>query len=31
MRTVLTLLLLAAALPASAATPASKPDPNVRV
>ncbi|MBV6883117.1 DUF4124 domain-containing protein [Xanthomonas euvesicatoria] len=31
MRTVLTLLLLAAALPASAATTASKPDPNVRV
>lgn len=31
MRTVLTFLLLAAALPASAATPASKPDPNVRV
>ncbi|MCL1499536.1 DUF4124 domain-containing protein [Xanthomonas nasturtii] len=31
MRTVLTLLLLATALPASAATPANKPDPNVRV
>lgn len=31
MRTVLTVLLLAASLPASAATAASKPDPNVRV